>query len=67
MPSSDFLWRRSPRRVSRRIFLEHLAALGGSAAFLHPPFHFPPQPDALPMFEEIPAAKSGIHFVHTAG
>ena len=67
MSSFGLLRRLFPRRTSRRIFLEQLAAFGGSAALLHSPFDFPQPPDTLPAFEEIPGAKSGIHFVHTAG
>ena len=67
MSSFGLLRRLFPRRTSRRIFLEQLAAFGGSAALLHGPFDFPQPPDTLPAFEEIPGAKSGIHFVHTAG
>src|SRR5262244_2541684 len=66
MPSFRFSRRLFPHRTSRRIFLRQLAAFGGSPYFLAP-FGLAGQPDAPPAFEEVPASKSGIHFIHTAG
>jgi hypothetical protein len=52
---------------SRRRFLQYSSLLAGSFPFLKSPLFTSDSSASLPTFEEIPASRSGIKWVHTAG
>src|SRR5271167_499272 len=54
-------------RFSRRKFLRTSPFLAAGMASPFSSAMFPAYPVATPVFEEVPAAKSGIHWVHVAG
>src|SRR5450755_3041780 len=57
---------KNPFRFSRRSFLQGLPVLAGMSSALDRAI-FAARPGAAPTFEQLPASKSGINWVHTAG